>query len=208
MSWCSDMHGDGPLMRDRDIRLKLASTSLRRHRHQADTVILHEFGINHGSNRVDIAVINGKFVGFEIKSDTDNLNRLKVQAEAYSQVFDLMTLVCVEKFVPQAIDIVPEWWGLKVPLSGKRCAITDFRTERRAAPNPSVDTLAVARLLWKSEVISALELVAGITRGVRSKPREQLYELLVATAPRLELLRFVRQAIKARRDWRPDAQRT
>jgi hypothetical protein len=45
-----------------------------------ETIILDELGLRHGAARVDIVVVNGNLIGFELKSDRDDLRRLPKQA--------------------------------------------------------------------------------------------------------------------------------
>jgi hypothetical protein len=63
-------------------------------------LIVEEFGCN--SARTDIAVINGSLHAFEIKSDSDSLDRLPSQIEAYQGVFEYITLVCGSRLLKRA----------------------------------------------------------------------------------------------------------
>src|ERR1700677_3438816 len=129
--------------------------------------IVNEMAICCGEARVDIAVINGKLHGFEIKSEADTLARLPGQVSAYNQVFDTMTIICGKNHLDSIAKMVPDWWGIylakinwgKVELTQWRCAET----------NQSVNSLALAQLLWKSEMLTLLA-DAGIKKGVSSKP--------------------------------------
>ena len=51
------------------------------------TLFVNELGLNHGRFRADIAVMNGKLVGYEIKTDQDTLVRLPAQIDGYNEVF-------------------------------------------------------------------------------------------------------------------------
>src|SRR5690349_11086244 len=53
--------------------------------HDKDTVLLEELGLSRGHVRVDIALVNGRLHGYEIKSDLDSLRRLSRQVELYSK---------------------------------------------------------------------------------------------------------------------------
>ena len=73
---------------------------------------MDEFAILEGSGRIDVAVVNSKLHGYEIKSAVDTLERLPSQQESYSKVFDRITLVADERHIPEAVKILPPWWGL------------------------------------------------------------------------------------------------
>ncbi|HHY79514.1 MAG TPA: sce7726 family protein, partial [Thermoanaerobacter sp.] len=53
---------------------------------EPDTIFVNELDICFGTARIDVAVINGKMHGFEIKSEQDNLERLPAQIEAYNKI--------------------------------------------------------------------------------------------------------------------------
>lgn len=67
-------------MRDRDVRQALHRKVLKEHHGDADTLVLDELGLRHGTCRVDIAVVNGYLHGYEIKSDSDTLERLPARS--------------------------------------------------------------------------------------------------------------------------------
>jgi hypothetical protein len=157
--------------RDIDIRAALRAGELARHRDDDNTIIVEEMGIYQGDYRIDIAVVNGRMTGYEIKSDKDTLSRLAAQAKAYSAVFDEVHLVVGIKHLDAATEIVPPWWGVQcaVPTAQRLPALTQIRS---AMPNDGVDAGALARLLWAREAIPLLERCGGM-RGLRGKPRER-----------------------------------
>lgn len=137
--------------------------------------------------------------GYELKSDRDTLNRLPEQVNAYSAVFDFVTLVVGERHLYRAIEVVPDWWGIRVVRldSGKLL----FRDLRLAMVNVSTDPLATVRLLWRQEALDLLAETGGASVA-RSKPREQIYADLVAVAGYGHLRDAVRRCLKNRGDWR------
>ena len=68
-------------MRDIDVRQAVKSYLKALHEDDPATRIVEEMGIWAGSVRIDIAVINGELSGFELKSDSDTLQRLPLQAD-------------------------------------------------------------------------------------------------------------------------------
>ena len=80
-------------MRDRDVRQALTENLRALHDGAPDTHIRHELGLEHGQVFVDVVVINGELHGYELKSDSDTLDRLPRQVQAYSAVLDKATLV-------------------------------------------------------------------------------------------------------------------
>jgi hypothetical protein len=193
-------------MRDIDVRNALRRKILKRHYKDDGTLVIDEFGLSHGATRIDVAVANGRLHGFEIKSDADTLDRLPAQAEIYNKVFDYVTIVCGEKHEAEVRRLVPHWWGIKIAYSGKRGAV-HFRQTRYPRLNRRINPIEVARLLWRDEAMMLLSEVAGLTRGIKSKSREALYQKLADLFPVRELADLVRETLKAREGWRSDALR-
>ncbi len=186
---------------DFQIRTLLKEQLTILHRADPDTVIIEELGLLHGSYRADVSVVNGTMHGYELKSDRDTLQRLPEQVNAYAAIFDFVTLVVGERHVRRAIEVVPDWWGVRVvrAASGKLL----FRDLRLAMINVSTDPLSTVRLLWRQEALNLLAEIGG-TRVADSRPREQIYSELVAVAERGYLRGAVRRCLKNRKDWRSD----
>lgn len=193
-------------MRDWDVRQVVKERLAADHAAEPDTLLLDELGLEHGDVRVDVAVINGELRGYELKSARDTLERLPRQVVAYNAALDRATLVVAEGHVKKATDLVPAWWGLSVALQGEGDTV-HVETCRPALRNPELQPLSVARLLWRPEVLAILEEV-GAARGVRSKPRDVLYQRLTECLHLDQLRDRVRQALKARTGWRSAARRT
>lgn len=64
------------LFKDGDVRRAVYARMLGSAMRSADTLVIDELGLDHGSCRIDIAVINGHIRGLEIKAEADTLARL------------------------------------------------------------------------------------------------------------------------------------
>lgn len=92
---------------DRTIRDALRLRLAKRHAGE-DAVIIEELKTARGSGRLDMAVINGKIEGFEIKSDVDTLHRLSGQVAVFSPAVDRMTLIVGKRrHFPRAMEMAP-----------------------------------------------------------------------------------------------------
>lgn len=192
-------------LRDMDIRNALHEFLRAFYIHDADTKVIDELGVLRGDVRVDVAVVNGALSGFEIKSDRDSLARLPAQRDAYSLVFDQVTLIVGQTQLAKVESLVPSWWGLACARAGRNGVVLE--TIRAADLNPAIDPLAVARLLWREELVAIVAEVAPKDAPGR-KSREQLCRLLVNAVPLPALCAAVRDAIKARGAWRSGRPRT
>lgn len=185
------------------IRLTLKEDLENRHAQDKKLRIIEELGVQHGIARVDIAVLNGIMHGYEIKSDQDTLQRLPEQMIIFNSVFDKMTLVVGKNHLYEAINIVPDWWGItiaKIDASGS----VVFNSIREGEFNKQQDSISIAQLLWRKEALRILE-EKGEAKGFYSKRRDLIYEKLAMLFNQKILSYKVREAIFLRTDWRSDA---
>lgn len=187
-------------MNDFVIRKSFHEKRLRRYHENSETLVIDELGIKHGKCRADIAVINGSFMGFEIKGQDDSLFRLPIQITAYNTVFDRIAIIIAERHLKKVQAIIPKWWGVIMCKQYKRGGLT-FTTRRKAMMNPLVDPFALAELLWRSEAAEIL-LKKGEPCAILRKPRAFLYSRLVMTMTRSELSDRVRSCLLHRKNWR------
>lgn len=188
-------------MHDKDVRESLWRLLKNAHENDSDTLMLNELGILNGTTRIDIAVINGEMEGYELKSERDTLERLPTQRDLYNKVLDRISLVVAENHRAAALAIIPKWWGLSIAVNCKFGV--EIRQERLPKFNPTIDASSLASLLWRDEALDLLKRFDA-DKGVRSKPREVIYER-IAEALDINLIRYeVRSTLKAREGWRTD----
>jgi hypothetical protein len=193
-------------MREREVRNALYRAVLNDHRGEPDTLVVDELGLCNGDCRIDVAVVNGEIHGYEIKSPRDNLDRLPTQAKVYSDTLDRVTLVSSADHLDAALNIIPLWWGVK-SVSALADGDALFQDVRPPQVNPAIVARSLVTLLWKDEVVSALE-ERGLSKGLRGKPKRLLYDHLAEVIPLAELRPLVRLCLKKRARWRVDAIRT
>lgn len=189
----------GPL-RDMDVRKAAYEQLLTHARHCPDTLVIDELGIEHGAARVDIAVINGHIRGVEIKAEADTLDRLPRQIAAYGRLVDKATLIAADRHIEAATALLPEWWGI-IAASRSGNGAVRFRRLRAERINHGRDSMTLARLLWRDEVVALLRAQGCEERTLRA-PRAVLYAALIASMPQTRLRLTVRTVLKARANWR------
>jgi hypothetical protein len=171
--------------------------ALREHllgsRKQLPTTV-DEFWVPQSHERADLALIGGDLSGYEIKTERDTLRRLPRQAAAYGRVFDRCTAVIGARHTSATVGLLPEWWGVvEFSVNGH----VSFDKIRPARQNADVDPETLVRLLWRSEVQSALvrlnvEVAPSATRGT-------MWRLLLERADVRELRTIVRRALRQRK---------
>lgn len=191
---------------DKNIRLalrKVLEKELAEYRatgHNAE--IFDELGVRHGTARIDIAIINGVMHGYEIKSDRDTLERLPEQVKEFSAVFDKLTLVVGKQHLYQAVQMIPDWWGVIVAKFDTNNHVI-FQTIREPENNKEQVGISIARLLWREEALKILE-ERNSADGVRNKPREFIYERLADVLDTATIKEQVSALLVSREGWRSD----
>lgn len=103
-----------------------------------------------GSSVCDVMLVTDRLCGFEIKSDSDNFERIGRQVAAYEQFFDENTLVVGGRYLQTAQEKVPESWGI---LCIERHGVLKVRA---AAKNKNVSRKAQLSVLWRMELKNLL----------------------------------------------------
>lgn len=191
------------VVKDADIRSALFP--LLRSRATSPALVVEELGLCEGEVFADLAVIEQQLEGFEIKSDTDTLRRFERQREVYSRVMTKASIVVTDKHLREVRNRLPQWWGILLALpSGRTVEIASIRKARR---NPAVDPSALVQLLWRDEALLQLEQM-GLARGLRSKPRKDLWDRLSTELSLSQLQAVVCDRIKKRAGWKSASPRT
>ena len=180
---------------DAQIRRALHSWLLVKHAAEADTVVIDELGVCRGQARIDVAVVNGRFHGYEIKSDRDSLRRLDGQVDMYSKVLDRATIVVGNRHFAETLSAVPRWWGVLRFESGPNGP--RFKAVRPGRNNPRRDPRSLVELVWLDDAI-ALLTQRNAARGVRGKPRRIVWDRVCEHFETHEIAASVRAQLKAR----------
>ena len=165
-----------------------------------DTVYINELDIRHGTSRIDVAVVNGSIHGYEIKSPQDNLTRLPFQIESYNLIFDTVTIVSCNKHLKELRKMIPSWWGISIIQTSKDSI--KLKNVRKARQNKNIDFLLLTDLLWKQEMIELILTQASIKKGVFSKTKNQLAEIIIKHISSDIIYEYVTQILKTRKEWK------
>lgn len=185
-----------------DIRLALRCWVEERFNTSQNDILIDELGFSNkdpnsavdSSFRADLALANGRLVGFEIKSEKDNLKRWTSQMTAYLNVFDEVWLCVHGKHLESALTITPKNIGIIVIDNFESLALV--RMAKNQALNNAYD---LSGLLWRDELdaLAKLHKVSIKSRTTKNEAREILAKILG-----IELIRtFVLQQLKIRKSY-------
>jgi hypothetical protein len=177
--------------REASIRRTLHQRLVARHAHDPETAILHELDIPRPSARVDLAVINGRIAGYEIKSARDNLVRLRDQEVSFSSVFETMSLVVATRHLDKAMQAVPDWWEILEVIGDRMC----IRQRGRLNPHLNLENLlhllTAKELIWASKILGRKQPPSGRQKG------DTICDILTQHRPN-EVKSCVREVLKLR----------
>jgi hypothetical protein len=186
-------------MLDQEIRGYLRKNYLQRYYQDPNSKVVEEMALFANRARIDIAVINGHLLGYEIKSDRDTIGRLPDQVAVYGQIFDFTSVISGPKHINKLIDFLPHYCGLVLsePHNG------EIKLTMVVEPSYSTDLSAfhIASLLWHDEACSLLKGI-GLGKGVRKKRIGQLWGELAEAFTIKDLTNHVRSKLKARKAWK------
>ena len=157
-------------MQDKDIRKILIEYLKIKHKNYR---IYQEKSI--GSSVCDVMLVTDKLIGFEIKSDSDNYDRLKRQVDEYTNFFDANYIVVGSSHSGSIAEYVPDDWGI---LSVNQ---SDIRVIRAATINKKVNRRKQLSILWKIELKNIL--VKNSLPLYAQKERAFLAEKIYETVP-------------------------
>ena len=201
-----DFHANlGSNLRDErmdEVKIRNAIHSkLLQHCHRSRKIrVIDELGLNHGTARIDVAVVKGTLCGIEIKSAKDNLSRLPSQAKIYSLIFRQMTLVFAERFENDVVQMVPTWWKLITVSEGPRGGV-HLNKIRTGKLNKNIDSASIVKLLWRDEAIDLLR-ASGTTGSCLRESRFVLYDQLLEAFNCDVLHKSVCYKLRIRENWR------
>lgn len=145
------------------------------------------------SFRADLALANGRLVGFEIKSQKDSLKRWESQMTAYSNVFDEIWLCSHGKHLHRALDITDKHIGVLVVDDSGSISVV-----RYASKNKKLNFYDLSGLLWKDELLAFASL--NKIEEVKSRMTKNEIRDILSTNSNLEDLKlYVLQKLKERK---------
>lgn len=113
--------------------------------------IIDELHVHKGNAIADVVAVYKEPHCFEIKGETDNTTRLRVQGQFYNQVFKRITLITTEKHLKKAQDNTPEFWGIIIAFV--KDGTIKFRHHRKSRPNPKFNKEVALYTLWRQEML-------------------------------------------------------
>ncbi|MDE4040710.1 MULTISPECIES: sce7726 family protein [Acinetobacter] len=184
-----------------DIRTALRNWVYKKFELKQNDILINELGFWNKdpestvdcSFRADLALANGRLVGFEIKSQKDSLKRWTSQMMAYNNVFDEIWLCSHGKHLHRALDITDKHIGvLAVDDSGSITVV------RYAAENTKLNFYDLSGLLWKEELL-AFAALNNIIEVKSRMTKNEIRDILSKCSSVNKLKPYLLQKLKERK---------
>jgi len=147
-----------------------------------------------GNNRLDLLVLNGTTVAYEVKTDYDDLARLPRQMAAYLSVFDRINVVCAPDLAERVLSLVDQRVGV-VSLNPKGSLAVRRSWESNA---DKVCPEAIFNLLRAPEYIAAVRRLFGVSPEVPNTQRRKVYLGYFRTLPPKIAHRILLESLRTR----------
>lgn len=155
---------------------------------------LEEVHVCNGNAIADVVAVYKTMHCYEIKGETDSINRIVRQSQFYDQAFPLITLVTTVNHLKRAELIVPKHWGIVVANLTPTDSVA-FKHIRGATRNPSYLPEIALLSLWRSELINFPNFN---NPSLEKMNRQKIAELIASSLPTKAINEVVGKALTAR----------
>lgn len=162
-------------------------------------VVVDELVLHRKDGRADVAVVSDHLHCYEIKSDSDKLDRLKRQVRVYGKVFDYLSVVTTEKHFDHALKALPAYWGAFIwyPSAATGGSATVLQL-RRPSLNEGTHLPSLTQLLWKDTAMRLLK-DADAAKGLSARPKWFLWSRVQEVCTQPQIHQAVVQQLKNHR---------
>lgn len=182
---------------DSEIRKQLI-LSLKRRSH-TPSAILEEVHVCNGSAIADVVAVYKNMHCYEIKGESDSINRINRQSLFYDQAFPLISLITTTNHLEKATTITPNHWGILLAYQSS-AGVVNLKYVRAAVRNPLYRPEIALLSLWRSELIK----LANNKSAFSTKMNRQTMAAHIAASTPISLINErVGKALAARSQNKP-----
>lgn len=159
----------------------------------SSTTMFTEFRV--GASKADCVIVDGLVTCYEIKTDYDNLGRLRSQITSYLKIFDKVNVVVSDKYLSSVLKVLPPEVG--VLLLSKRGGLREIRAATLVSEK--IDIYVLMRSLRRGEYLGLVEALYGVTPDVSNTELFRVCEGLVLSADHEKVRREFRNVVRRSR---------
>ena len=114
--------------------------------------VMEELSVCYGDAIADVVTADNILHCYEIKGETDTVQRIQQQGQFYNKSFVKITLVTTENHLEYAMKSAPAFWG--IILASPSDNETVFTIKRTPQENPNFSGEEALHTLWKNELLA------------------------------------------------------
>lgn len=157
-------------------------------------VTLEEVHVCNGNAIADVVAVYKAMHCYEIKGETDSINRIVRQSQFYDQAFPRISLVTTGNHLRRAETIAPKHWGIVLANPSHNGSVI-FRHVRGARRNPLYLPEIALLSLWRSELI---KFPSATNASLEKMNRQKIAALIASSAPTSVINESVGRALATR----------
>lgn len=182
-------------MKLNDKEIRTAFIKALRSRKPAPNSIIEELSVDSGNAIADIVTVYKELHCYEIKGESDKIERLRRQSISFDLAFRKLTLITTSNQLAKAKAVIPTHWGL---IESKFVANqVKFIYQRKALTNPKYCKYTALQTLWKEEM---MRIAAKKTSEPLKKSctRDFISTRLASQSGKLELSELIAEQLQLR----------
>lgn len=114
--------------------------------------VMEELSVCYGDAIADVVTADNILHCYEIKGETDTVQRIQQQGQFYNKSFLKITLVTTKNHLDYALKLAPVFWGIILASSSNNTTV--FTIKRKAKKNPDFSGEEALHTLWKNELLA------------------------------------------------------
>lgn len=114
--------------------------------------VMEELSVCYGDAIADVVTADNILHCYEIKGETDTVQRIQHQGRFYNKAFLKITLVTTENHIDYALKSTPAFWGIMLATTYDNKTV--FTEKRSANINPDFSGEEALHTLWKDELLA------------------------------------------------------
>ncbi len=161
-------------------------------RRPAPKKIIEELSVDNGNAIADIVVLSRDLHCFEIKGESDKIERLQKQSLHYDLAFRKITLITTQNHLDKSFNLAPSYWGI-IEAKIKDGAVI-FSYKRKASLSPMFSKVTALQTLWKVEMLNIVNK-KSIINVKKNHTREKISVEIAISSSKKELSNLIAEQL-------------
>lgn len=159
--------------------------------------IIEELSVANGSAIADIVSVSNSTHCYEIKGETDKIERVIKQSKYYDLAFNKITLITTHNHIEKAFSLSPSHWGIIEAIYSHKDNRIKFIYHRKSKNNIHMDKFTAIQTLWKREMLNASKKM-GISFLKKEENRDFIAKKISVEYDKNSISKVISEQLKMR----------